>query len=144
MTDRFVESVVFISGGSSGIGAAAARRFTAEGATVVIGDLKASSERPKNAEFHELDVTRLIIFKGATVQGINGRLMFQTWRQMNELLTSGRLDIRPAITHVLPIEDYAAAMDQLKGGSAGKIVLLPWGESAPANGTAAATAHARS
>ena len=91
----------------------------------------------------ELDVTRLVIFKGATVQGINGRLMFQTWRQMNELLTSGRLDIRPAITHVLPITDYAQAMEQLKRGSAGKIVLLPWGESAPAEGApATAAAHA--
>jgi threonine 3-dehydrogenase len=89
----------------------------------------------------ELDVTRLVIFKGATVQGINGRLMFQTWRQMNELLTSGRLDIRPAITHVMPITDFAAAMEQLKGGSAGKIVLLPWGETAPA-GAAPATAAA--
>jgi threonine 3-dehydrogenase len=91
----------------------------------------------------ELDVTRLVIFKGVTVQGINGRLMFQTWRQMNELLTSGRLDIRPAITHVLPIADYAQAMEQLKRGSAGKIVLLPWGESAPAEGApATAAAHA--
>src|SRR5207248_1200452 len=55
----------------------------------------------------ELDVTPLVIFKGLTVQGINGRLMFQTWRQMNELLSSGRLDIRPAITHVMAIDDYA-------------------------------------
>ena len=91
----------------------------------------------------ELDVTRLVIFKGATVQGINGRLMFQTWRQMNELLTSGRLDIRPAITHVLPISDYAQAMEQLKRGSAGKIVLLPWGENAPTDGApATVAAHA--
>jgi len=91
----------------------------------------------------ELDVTRLIIFKGATMHGINGRLMFQTWRQMNELLTSGRLDIRPAITHVMPIEDYAGAMDQLKNGSAGKIVLVPWGEKAEAAPAAlVAAAHA--
>jgi threonine 3-dehydrogenase len=78
----------------------------------------------------ELDVTGLVIFKGVTVQGINGRLMFQTWRQMHELLTSGRLDIRPAITHVMAIDDFAQAMDRLKAGNAGKIVLVPWGESA--------------
>lgn len=88
----------------------------------------------------ELDVTKLIIFKGATVQGINGRLMFQTWRQMNELLTSGRLDIQPAITHLLPIEDYAGAMDQLKSGAAGKIVLVPWGETAAVQGAPATIA----
>ncbi len=93
-----------------------------------------------------LDVTRLIIFKGVTVQGINGRLMFQTWRQMNELLTSGRLDIRPAITHVMAIDDYAGAMERLKSGEAGKIVLVPWGETAALGalpGAAATTAAAR-
>ncbi len=79
----------------------------------------------------ELDVTGLVIFKGVTIQGINGRLMFQTWRQMHELLTSGRLDIRPAITHVMGIDDFALAMERLKGGDAGKIVLVPWGEDAP-------------
>jgi threonine 3-dehydrogenase len=89
----------------------------------------------------ELDFTSLVIFKGVTVQGINGRLMFQTWRQMHELLTSGRLDIRPAITHVMPIEDYAQAMAQLKGGSAGKIVLVPWGEKAATGALAAEAAH---
>jgi threonine 3-dehydrogenase len=88
----------------------------------------------------ELDVTRLVIFKGAVVQGINGRRMFQTWRQMNELLTSGRLDISAAMTHVMPIEDYAAAMEQLKSGSAGKIVLLPWGEAPTATMDGAAQA----
>jgi threonine 3-dehydrogenase len=83
----------------------------------------------------ELDVTNLIIFKGVTVQGILGRKMFETWRQMTDLIASGRLDIKPAITHVLPIDDFANAMNQLKGGSAGKIVLVPWGERATAAGT---------
>jgi threonine 3-dehydrogenase len=90
----------------------------------------------------ELDVTPLIIFKGLTVQGINGRLMFQTWRQMNELLASGRLDIRPAITHVMAIDDYAEAMAQLKSGNAGKIVLLPWGEDAAVGELSTAAARA--
>ncbi len=90
----------------------------------------------------ELDMTPLVIFKGLTVQGINGRLMFQTWRQMNELLASGRLDIRPAITHVMPITDYADAMKQLQGGEAGKIVLVPWGEQAELGQLATASGRA--
>ena len=64
------------------------------------------------------------------MHGIIGRRMYETWHQMDELLASGRLDISPAITHVMPMEDYAAAMEQLKSGSAGKIVLVPWGETA--------------
>jgi threonine 3-dehydrogenase len=90
----------------------------------------------------ELDFTPLVIFKGLTLQGINGRLMFQTWRQMNELLVSGRLDIRPAITHVMAIDDYAHAMDELKHGNAGKIVLVPWGERAELGELATASAQA--
>jgi threonine 3-dehydrogenase len=89
----------------------------------------------------ELDLTSFVIFKGLTVQGINGRLMFQTWRQMNDLLTSGRLDIRPAITHVMAIDDYAQAMDELKRGNAGKIVLVPWGERAELGQLATASAQ---
>ena len=92
----------------------------------------------------ELDVTGLVIFKGVTVQGINGRLMFQTWRQMHELLTSGRLDIRPAITHVMGLDDFATAMDRLKGGEAGKIVLVPWGESGSIGALTSAAASVRS
>ena len=91
----------------------------------------------------EIDLTNLVIFKGVTVQGILGRKMFETWRQMTDLLSSGRLDIKPAITHVLPIEDYAHAMEQLKGGSAGKIVLVPWGEKATTtDASRTETAHA--
>jgi len=90
----------------------------------------------------ELDLAPLVIFKGVTVQGINGRHMFRTWRQMNELLTSGRLDISPAITHVMAIEDYAQAMQQLSGGEAGKIVLVPWGEQAELGQLATAAGRA--
>jgi threonine 3-dehydrogenase len=64
-----------------------------------------------------------IIFKGATVQGINGRKMFETWFQMEALLKSGRLDLDPVISHTMPLKDFAAAMDLLKSGEASKIIL---------------------
>jgi threonine 3-dehydrogenase len=85
-----------------------------------------------------LDLDKLVIFKGITVQGIIGRRMFETWHQMTSLLASGRLDVSRAITHVLPLADLPAAMDTLSKGQAGKIVLVPWGEKLPA-----ATAAAR-
>src|SRR5207245_5686220 len=50
----------------------------------------------------ELDWTRLFIFKGITIHGIIGRRMYQTWYQMDNLLRSGRPDIRPATTPVTP------------------------------------------
>jgi threonine 3-dehydrogenase len=78
----------------------------------------------------ELDWNRLVIFKGITLQGVIGRRMYETWYQMDQLMTSGRLDIRPAITHVMPMEQFADAIALLREGKAGKVVLVPWGEKA--------------
>jgi threonine 3-dehydrogenase len=76
----------------------------------------------------ELDWNRLVIFKGVTIHGIIGRRMYETWYQMHNLLSSGRLDIRPAITHVMPMEQIDEAIALLGAGKAGKVVLVPWGE----------------
>jgi len=75
----------------------------------------------------DLDWNRLLIFKGITLHGIIGRRMYETWYQMDQLLRSGRLDIRPAITHVMPMEGFEEAIALLQSGNAGKVVLVPWG-----------------
>jgi threonine 3-dehydrogenase len=75
----------------------------------------------------ELDWNRLVIFKGVTIHGIVGRRMYETWYQMDNLLGSGRLDIRPAITHVMPMAEFDRAIELLRSGQAGKVVLVPWG-----------------
>jgi threonine 3-dehydrogenase len=76
----------------------------------------------------ELDWNRLVIFKGVTVHGIIGRRMYETWYQMHNLLSSGRLDVRPSITHVMPMSEWGRAIGLLEAGQAGKVVLVPWGE----------------
>jgi threonine 3-dehydrogenase len=81
-------------------------------------------------ESFDLDWNRLVIFKGATIHGIIGRRMYETWYQMDNLLGSGRLDIRPAITHVMAMEKFEEAIALLRSGKAGKVVLVPWGEAA--------------
>lgn len=73
----------------------------------------------------ELDLAKDVIFKGAVVQGINGRRMFETWYQMDALLKAGRLDLTPVITHRLPLHDFEKAMELLKTGEASKILLYP-------------------
>src|SRR5262249_9402733 len=75
----------------------------------------------------ELDLANTIIFKGATVHGIHGRLMYKTWYQMQALLKSGRLDLHPAITDKLPLTEFAKGIDRLKTGEASKILLYPNG-----------------
>jgi threonine 3-dehydrogenase len=79
-------------------------------------------------ENFDLDWNNLLIFKGITLHGIVGRRMYETWYQMDNLLRSGRLDVRPAITHVMPMEKISEGIEQLRSGKAGKIVLVPWGQ----------------
>jgi threonine 3-dehydrogenase len=75
----------------------------------------------------ELNLADDIIFKGAKVEGINGRLMYQTWYQMNALLKAGKLDLSPVITDRMAMSDFSKGMDLLKSGEASKILLYPNG-----------------
>ena len=68
-----------------------------------------------------------IIFKGITVQGINGRRMYQTWYQMTALLKAGKLDLHPAITDRISMKDFGKAMERLRTGEASKILVYPNG-----------------
>ena len=74
-----------------------------------------------------LNFSEDIIFKGITVQGINGRRMFQTWYQMTALLKAGKLDLHPVITDKLAMKDFNQGMERLKTGEASKILLYPNG-----------------
>lgn len=74
-----------------------------------------------------LNFSEDIIFKGITVQGINGRRMYQTWYQMTALLKAGKLDLHPVITDRIAMKDFPKAMERLKTGEASKILVYPNG-----------------
>lgn len=69
------------------------------------------------------DLTNHVIFKGATVLGINGRRMWETWYQMENFLLSGRLQLDEILTHELPFEQFAKAFELMQSGEGIKIVL---------------------
>ena len=71
----------------------------------------------------ELDIANAIIFKGATVHGINGRKMYETWFQAEALMRDPRVDLSPVITHRLPLAKFDEAMKLLESGEASKILL---------------------
>src|SRR5271157_3376016 len=75
----------------------------------------------------ELNLAEDVIFKGATVQGINGRRMYQTWYQMTALLRANKLDLHPVITDRIAMKDFASGMERLKTGEASKILVYPNG-----------------
>ncbi len=74
------------------------------------------------------DLVKDIIFKGATVQGIYGRRMYETWLQATALLKDGRLHLEPLFKERLPLERFSEAFELLAGGSAGKVLLYPNGK----------------
>ncbi|MFQ6104564.1 MAG: L-threonine 3-dehydrogenase [Candidatus Glassbacteria bacterium] len=71
----------------------------------------------------EMDLAEELIFKGITLQGINGRRMFKTWFQTQSLLDSGKLDITPVLTHEMGIDEYDRGIKMIASGKVGKIVL---------------------
>jgi threonine 3-dehydrogenase len=74
-----------------------------------------------------LDLVNDVIFKGATVQGIYGRRMYETWVQMTALLKAGRLNLEPLFGERASLDKFESAFTLLQGGLAGKILLYPNG-----------------
>ena len=74
-----------------------------------------------------VDVNNAITFKSATVYGITGRRMFQTWDQMDRLLTNEdfRAKLSSIVTHTLPIRDIAEGMELITNKHAAKVSLKP-------------------
>ncbi|MGE6378143.1 L-threonine 3-dehydrogenase [Peribacillus muralis] len=72
-----------------------------------------------------LNITEDIVFKGLTVQGITGRKMFSTWQQVSSLLGSGKVDLRPMITHRFSLSDFEMGFDLMIKGQCGKVLLIP-------------------
>jgi len=69
------------------------------------------------------DFNSNIIFKGCKVLGINGRRVWQTWYQMEELLLSGRLELDEVITHEFPIEEFETAFATMISGEGIKVLM---------------------
>ncbi len=74
-----------------------------------------------------LDLVNDVIFKGATVQGIYGRRMYETWVQMTALLKAGRLNLEPLFGERASLDKFENAFSLLQGGLAGKVLLYPNG-----------------
>jgi threonine 3-dehydrogenase len=74
-----------------------------------------------------LDLVQDVIFKGATVQGIYGRRMYETWVEMTALLKAGRVNLAPLFGERVELENFEGAFAKLQSGLAGKILMYPNG-----------------
>ncbi|MEE8133552.1 MAG: L-threonine 3-dehydrogenase [Gemmatimonadales bacterium] len=64
-----------------------------------------------------------VIFRGLTIYGVIGRRMYETWHQMRTFLGSGQLDPRPVITHTFTLDHIDDALEAIRSGEAGKVIL---------------------
>jgi threonine 3-dehydrogenase len=58
------------------------------------------------------------------LQSMMGR-NWETWRRMNQLVDSGKINLKPLITHVLPMEEYLKAFELAKSHEVMKVLLKP-------------------
>ena len=77
------------------------------------------------SEKFPFDIDDNIIFKGATVYGIVGRRLWQTWLEMRGLIRSGAVDLAPVITHRFALDDYEKAFKLMQSGECGKVIMFP-------------------
>jgi threonine 3-dehydrogenase len=63
-----------------------------------------------------------VVFKGLTIRGIYGRLMFETWYKLSMMMESG-LDIAPIITHRFHYSEFQKGFDVMRSGNSGKVIL---------------------
>ena len=71
------------------------------------------------------DISNDIVFKGVTMYGVIGRLLFDTWDKVGYLINNHMLDLENIVTHVLPLEDVEKGMEIMMSGNSGKVVLIP-------------------
>ncbi|MEM2927093.1 MAG: alcohol dehydrogenase catalytic domain-containing protein [Candidatus Bathyarchaeia archaeon] len=71
-----------------------------------------------------INISKQINIKGATIKGIFGRRIWETWEHLASLVMAKRIDLSGVITHRFPIEKYEEAFKQVHG-NAGKVLFKP-------------------
>ena len=68
-----------------------------------------------------------VIFKGLQLHGIYGRLMYETWYKMTQMVLTG-FPLGRAMTHHIPIAEFQDGFDLMASGQCGKVVCDWTGE----------------
>ncbi len=72
-----------------------------------------------------IDLSNDVVFKGITIYGVVGRILFDTWHQVTGLVESGKLDLDKIITHTFRLSEIDKGMEVMMSGNSGKVVLIP-------------------
>jgi threonine 3-dehydrogenase len=71
------------------------------------------------------DFMNNVVYKEATIKGIHGRRMYQSWMLSESLLEQRRIEVEPVITQRLPLEEYEKGFQLMLAGQACKVVFYP-------------------
>ena len=72
-----------------------------------------------------INLTEDIIYREVIYTGVSGRLMFETWEDCMNILQSPGFSLEPVVGGIYPFRDFEKAMDALKQGVPGKMILVP-------------------
>lgn len=70
-----------------------------------------------------IDWGKYMINKELTILSVFGRRIWETWHKTSQLLKSGKLNLKPLITHTFKLKDFEKAMKVAKSRKCGKILL---------------------
>lgn len=71
-----------------------------------------------------LDLT-VWVRTGPTIYNIHGRRIWRTWQQASDLIASGRINMAPIVSHVVPLREARSAFDLVIKGEAVKPLVTP-------------------
>lgn len=72
-----------------------------------------------------IDWGKYMINKELTIESVFGRMIWDTWKDTTKLLVDKKVDLSKIITHRFKMEEFEKAMEVMKSGECGKILLEP-------------------
>jgi len=70
-----------------------------------------------------LDIKNNIMSKEVSMIGTFGRLMWETWSEMMEILKNNQMNLNEFITHQFKFDDFKEAFEIANSGNCGKVIL---------------------
>ena len=72
-----------------------------------------------------IDISKDFVMKDITVRGVYGRKIWDTWITTSRLLSTGKFDPTPVITHRIRLDEFEEGFNAMKSGEAGKVIMFP-------------------
>lgn len=70
-----------------------------------------------------VEITKQVIFKGLTIYGVTGRLMYDTWYAMRSFLVGKQYDPSGVITNRVPLARFEEGFATAAAGHSGKVII---------------------